>query len=182
VCAAKWNSIPRYYHIEWWQDGRKRPITLLPPPRPAIPAHVPVQILAQTIRLRPFCSRTSVRESPVSWPSTPPLALPRISQFTKQQGQPNIFFSVTPGALGASSAKRANNSAKDFSHIGFCSLAIDMFLRCKGVPLSSRNRWPALSAAGLCGLNFRARGVAMAKTASLDIVRVPAGRVGRSIG
>src|SRR5260370_15629809 len=55
------------------------PITLLPPPPPAIPAHVPDQILAlPSDSGRSAAGLRSARRS-VGWPGLPPLALPRIS-------------------------------------------------------------------------------------------------------
>ena len=52
------------------------PITLLPPPQPAIPGtRPPGSNPRPTIRLRPFCSRTSYRRvARASRPGTPPLA------------------------------------------------------------------------------------------------------------
>src|SRR5258708_7155579 len=54
------------------------PITLLPPPRPAIPAHVPDQILALPSGFGHSAAALRSASRPVSWPGTPPLALPRI--------------------------------------------------------------------------------------------------------
>src|ERR1700730_14063705 len=43
--------------------------------------------------------------------------------FTKQQGQPNIFFCSTRGPFGASSLNRLINSSDDFSQVIFVRVA-----------------------------------------------------------
>jgi len=55
------------------------PITLLPPPPPAIPAHVPDQILALPSGSGHSAAALRFASRPLSWPGTPPPALPRIS-------------------------------------------------------------------------------------------------------
>src|SRR6185369_5620604 len=55
------------------------PITLLPPPPPAIPAHVPDQILALPSGSGHSAAALRSASRPPRWPGTPPIALPRIS-------------------------------------------------------------------------------------------------------
>jgi hypothetical protein len=37
--------------------------------------------------------------------------------FTKQHGQPNIFFRLIAGSSGANASKRATSSGEDFSQV-----------------------------------------------------------------
>src|SRR5206468_10534943 len=124
------------------------PITLLPPPPPAIPAHVPDQILSLPSGSGHSAAALRSASRPLRRPGTPPLALPRISP----PCFPAVVSSTSRNATRATSAlgRTPPHSSRSAS-VRKSACATSSMLFCFVFVASSRNFAMRRPSSARCG-------------------------------